>query len=228
MPKTTEKKPTAPGVGESKIFGGHHQRPKGEIDIMECHVDSVPVKELPPEHQAQIWYAITDEGIAERMIKLREAGKVGGPKVEITKSEYQGKVEEFGDFRKDHPFNQSVAPDPLKEAADKHVGPGFVPKFLSDAVVAKRGRRGFEPVIDHNGDPVKVGGMTLARIPVAEAERRRAIAHEKSERSIRQIKAEHIKEQEQILSDGGFRPNQVQVPDLDQGLLRESGSVDLE
>lgn len=48
------------------------------------------------------------------------------------------------------------------------IGTGDAVRFLSPAVIAARGKRGWEIVKDAKGDPVKVGEMVLGRMPKAE------------------------------------------------------------
>ena len=192
-------------------------------DLDQCHVDGVLVKDLPKARKAGIFFALTDEGLEERMAKLLAEGRLNtGPKVEITRSEFTGKVKQFGEFRAGHPEDQVEAPDPMRELVDKHVGPGLAPKFLSKAVINRKGKRGYEPVMDEDGHPVELGGMVLATIPKEVAEARTKAYQSRSDVQLGQVLKEHGEEQEKLISDAGLRPSEVQ-PDLDQGLLRESG-----
>jgi hypothetical protein len=76
-----------------------------------------------------------------------------------------------------------LAADPMEEVVSRYAEPGFAYGFLSDPATRVLGRRNYEVVKDERGDPVKLGTLTLGRIPerLKDARRRKQEA-ESSER----------------------------------------------
>jgi hypothetical protein len=79
---------------------------------------------------------------------------------------------------------------PMEEAVLKYGSPGMAPKFLSDRCVGVLGMRGYKAVIDERGDPVKVGTLIMAEIPLRMAEARRRHYAEESEEKVRDSQAQ--------------------------------------
>ncbi len=67
------------------------------------------------------------------------------------------------------------APEPLSEMLAPHIEPGFSYRYLSPRHLNKgRGKRGFEIVLDNEGNQVKCADMILARMPISTVEKRNA------------------------------------------------------
>lgn len=149
-----------------------------ESSILDCHVGGVLVRELPVEVQGKILYQQTDEGIAEANEGKQEA------RARVVTDEYRKSL----DHRRDRILEGQEpwqAPNAMKELAEKHVRPGFTPRFLSPAMIDKRGMRGWEPVLDENGNQVKARNMILAEMPKDAAERRNKHFRDKGKDALR-------------------------------------------
>jgi hypothetical protein len=85
--------------------------------------------------------------------------------------------------------------DPLEEAVSKERARAGVTKdndpmaykFLSDRVNSSLGTRGYQVVKGQNGDPVKVGTLTLAMQPRARVERRKKHYLDQSKEAVTSI-----------------------------------------
>jgi hypothetical protein len=79
--------------------------------------------------------------------------------------------------------------NPLDTVAKQHCRPGERPRFLSDTVVKEKGLRGWRPKIGPNGEPIKVGNLTLATMPEERAQKRDAYY-----RNLRESRAQMVQE----------------------------------
>lgn len=195
-------------VPESPIF---RNTERVEVQHPVLHVNGVPV---PPELAHAIPYANTDEGRAER--------PVADCVVSVVHDELSKKIQQRGDFKRSN-LEVWEAPDPMKELADRHVQPGFSPKFLSPARIARDGMRGFEAVRDERGDPVKLGNLVLGQMPVEVRDRRNLHYQKKHERLVESMNQQIQQEQERFERDElNIRPSGAsrREPD-DEGLQFE-------
>lgn len=94
-----------------------------------------------------------------------------------------------------------ATPDPLKECLDQNPHPGFKRRFLSDKAVERLGMRGFEVVNKSNGDPVKVGRLTLGEMPTELADRRNRHFREEGNSLIREMAESHADKQESLIRE---------------------------
>jgi hypothetical protein len=117
----------------------------------------------------------------------------------VTATEFGKSVEERGEFRAQH-LEVWEAPDPMKEIAEKHVGPGMRAKFLNPDRVARDGPRGFEVVKDENGDPVKLGRMVLGQMPEERAQARDRFYRKKGADRLQRITEEHEERQRELVA----------------------------
>ena len=167
-------------------------------------VGGVAVEEIAGGHL--IPYGNTDQGIEERMARPHATAQ-------LTRSEPPKSVVKGGSFDKNREARAASrlgtevfdAPDPLREVADAHVGPGMRAKFLSPGVVDRRGTRGFEIVRDANGDPIKVGAMILAQMPEKRAIARDRYFQDQGAAKLRAAKEEHQEQINQLERDAGVR-----------------------
>lgn len=159
-----------------------------EKSILDCHVGGVLVRDLPVEVQGRILYQQTDEGIAEA-----NEGKVAGA-ARVTEDGFTKTCQ----HRKDAIVNQGMqpweAPDPLREVADKHVRPGFKGRFLSPSTIDQRGMRGFEPVRDKDGNPVKVRNLILGEMPEEKARQRNEFYRDKGNNAVKEVERQYRQE----------------------------------
>jgi hypothetical protein len=58
-----------------------------------------------------------------------------------------------------------LAPSPMEETVERYREPGMAYGFMSDNASRTLGLRGYQPVMDERGDPVKLGTLTLGKIP---------------------------------------------------------------
>lgn len=120
-------------------------------------------KPIPEAFAHLIHYDVTDQGIAAK----QQNGKLKAtPGVSIGRDAWEKTLDRKADAEVWDGF------DPLKEAVDAVREPGMSYRFISDRVLNRRGRRGWEPANDQDGKAVKVAGMTLGKMPIERAERR--------------------------------------------------------
>jgi hypothetical protein len=117
-----------------------------------------------------------------------------------------------------------MAPDPLKELAEKHVAPGMRPKFLSPDTVRRRGTRGFEPVVDAKGNNVKFGEMVLAQIPEDVARKRQQTHQDRANNLAKQVVEEYREQTPRELRDESPRSRESRR-DSDEGLQSVRGNT---
>jgi hypothetical protein len=164
---------SAGGIGESKQFGAGDQFETPPA----AHVNGREVGLGPLDHL--LAGTLSDEAIAERE-KLPKA------RVQVLREPLDKAFEERRDFRE----NESepwMAPDPMGDIAKEHCPVGHKPRFLSDNTVTRRGMRGWKPVIGTDGQPVKVGNMTLASMPIERAEKRNEFYRRKGDEKLAEI-----------------------------------------
>lgn len=113
--------------------------------------------------------AYTDEGIARR----QEGKSVAAVRV-IRDGWYQALVENKDPFR-------------AAEKAYCADHPDRAVRFISDAIVERRGRRGWEPAEDRNGKEIKVGDVKMGWMPQGEKAARNAYMRSKSEGQTKRI-----------------------------------------
>lgn len=193
------------GVGQSKQFGtGPFE------DVERGHVDGRPVGSGSLDHLLASAY--TDEGLAEKDARPKA-------KSSVVRDAFDKVIQERRDFRveSNEPW---MAPDPMGQLVDEYCPEGHRPRFLSDAKVAKEGRRGWQPVISESGEPVKLGNMTLASMPIERAQKRNAFYAGKDAERIQHI---YDTQREQIHQSG------LRTVDTSQrgggGLQRTSGNT---
>ena len=180
---------------ESPIF----RSPAAERERSGLTVNGRPVEEMENGHL--IGREFTDQGIAERQAKPTAfTATVSDPwdKMLDARANARMGIESF------------EAPDPLREAVERYVRPGFRGRFVSDSVVASMGMRGYEPVLV-NGDPVKVGAMKLAEMPEEKVRRRNAFYQGKGAEKLRQTQEQHEEQIAKAAGEAGVRLPRARV-----------------
>jgi len=86
------------------------------------------------------------------------------------------------------------SPNAMVDLINQHIAPGMSGKFLSPGRVEKNGTRGFEPVKQPNGDPVKLRNMVLGQMPTEKVEKRNKFYREKSAAAAKVIKEQYMAE----------------------------------
>jgi hypothetical protein len=104
------------------------------------------------------------------------------------------------DQRLDQPWAEI---DPLKSAIDLVREPGMRYRALSKAVCDKRGQRGWETVVDKNGDQVKVGRLFLGQMPESVAEKRNAHYQKIGSEDLKNVEENFAIDQEKIIREMG-------------------------
>jgi len=159
---------------------------------------TVQGKPVPTHLEHAIPHRLTDEGIDEENAKPHKKGH----RVSV-RDGFARQIEAREAAAKDliEPWS---APDPIAEAVarDGDPRPDMTHKLLSDTVVKRRGMRGFEPCRDEQGELIKVGGMTLARMPKALAKRRNEHYREEGNAQLRESEALLQEQQEKLIADG--------------------------
>lgn len=173
-------------------------------------------KVVPDELYAMIPYENTDEGIAERLARPHAHASV-------TRDELSKRIERFGDSRLAmEPWEDA---NPMQQIIDEHLPEGHRPKFLSERVIRRQGKRGWQPVVGSNGDPVKLGELIFASMPEQKAAHRNKSYQAKGQAQIEQIHSEFQEKQEREFRDAGMRPEalRAQRDGLDSGLHSTRG-----
>lgn len=153
---TRKSKPFAPKEETAPVSGVAEAESLEEKVVLT--VDGVPI---PPEFAHAIPYAMTDQGIAER-----EANGKPRAMVSVVKDEWDQKLDRKAEAQPWDSF------DPLSEAVDGVREPGMAYRFISDRVVNRRGRRGWEIAEDKKGQKIVVAGQTLGKMPIERAAKR--------------------------------------------------------
>lgn len=156
---------SAGGIGESRIFADPNAI-DANAQLRECHIDGKLIRDYYTEDQISVLrWAWTDEGIAAANV-----GKLVGSGATVS-DPIQKQLQRKKDDVLSRGMETYEASDPMREVIDEHGRPGFRNRFLSDSTVKKRGMRGWQPVVK-DGEPVKLGGMVLAEMPVEKAVQR--------------------------------------------------------
>lgn len=160
-------------------------------------VNGFLVKDLDPAVQAGIFYAMTDQAIAEKQAAKEAArgDRAPLPKVEFIRGEFEnvlGRMEDDLDF---DPYKECLAP--LRAAR-----PDLDFRMLSPTACTKRGRRGWEPCVDEKGDQIKVGHMFAGAMPKEKAQARQRRYRKLAEEAVQHASEEYTEKQEKIIRDG--------------------------
>lgn len=232
----------AGGVGESKIFAAPDAAKQAELDrLLKCHMGGVLVSDLVDQGKIDatllgsvLNYWSTDEGREE----ANAAKLAPTPGVEVTRNapgrrgsslDPDKAVEQRRDAVRDvdgHAIEPWEAPDVRRDVAEKHTPEGHRARFLSPAVVDKLGTRGWQPVRDANGDPVRVGNMILASMPENKAQGRNRHYQERSRSALVAAHQSFEEQQHKVLRASGTSPSVLsrRAADGDIGLQRIPGN----
>lgn len=151
-----------------------------------------------PQPDPRLPHRYTDAGIAEHNEQLRAAGKLNeGPRVTMKADAWDRQLEARNDAC-DGKLNPWEAPDPLAETVALHAQPGMRYRFLSERVIKRRGMRHWEPVLDANGQMIKVGDVFLARMPEERAISRNNHYQRESSELVTAIQESHDEKVERI------------------------------
>lgn len=143
-----------------------------------CHVGGLPVSQLPPDLQARLTYAHTDEGIVERdreyAVKVAE-GRISTIDIE---SDAETERKRFGVMGER--LLEGASPEecgnPMQDLMSQHLKPGEVGRWMDPETVDILGPRGYIPVLDASGNKVTCGQSFLGKRSAeadAAAQRRR-------------------------------------------------------
>lgn len=229
-PTPKPKAPMSTGFGESKL----HVAPEGaftpqpdEIDILECHVAGIPVKDLPRDNQLRLLYQQTDEGQAwweanKKTLENRDSKTGAGPSGRgmkladgrVATDEEEKKVVRYRDELSTGFDEFRAAEDPFAEPMRLHTPRGHRGLFMSlkqcERLGTNRGGLKYEPVLVKNSttgnfERVVILGMFLASVPeeAALAQERYYEARNK-EKQI--TTTERVRQQaDQVMAEGGLR-----------------------
>lgn len=162
---------------------------------------AVPIQEDPsrwtingepvhPNMRHLIAYRHTDQWRAENPQLLQQE-----PLIQVTCDAQDKQFDRFADADAVQVWEGGVG-NPLDMVAKQHCGPDERPRFLADTVVKEKGLRGWRPKIGPNGEPIKVGNLTLASMPEERAQKRDAYY-----RRLREDKAKIVQESFQEQQD---------------------------
>lgn len=182
------------GFGESKIFAapeGSFPKAEGEIEILDCHVAGMSVRDLPRDSQLRILYQQTDEGIAwyeANRHKLENRDAPAGPQGrgmrvaglgEATDEEDKLLVKYRDELAADND-GLHLATDPFADVVAENVPPGFRGLMMSERQCKDKGMvRGvlkYEKLLKKDPatgrmEPVTIGGMFLGVVPEVTAQK---------------------------------------------------------
>lgn len=144
-----------------------------------------------PDHLAHaVPSALTDESIQERN---KRPQRVKGAAQVTADPDFQKKLQ-----RMEREVYMGVDPfaEVIEEQKQKYPDKSF--RFLSDRVVRKNGTRGWEREVDERGDPIQVGGMTLASMPKQLADLRNEKYRRLGAEQLAEARENQAEKQEQI------------------------------
>jgi hypothetical protein len=185
---------SAGGIGESRVF----RDPQAATpEIYSCHIDGRSIADLieagdllaPPP------YALTDEGIQERVDRIIAAGNASTGRISLTRDSEDKKVDAFEGTLKDN-VRFSGAIDPFAEVMKKYVPAGYTGVMLNDAAVKHLTTQGCDIFLDKDGNRVQVGDAYLGIKPIEQAQ-----AETKFYRNLQ-------RQQESASTDESFREQQ--------------------
>lgn len=162
-----------------------------------CHFNGTPVSELPAEFQAHLRYEVTDEGLALRDRQIEEARQAGLlSRVEFVESDAETEAKRFGQQREQLAKGASYdeADNPLNDRMKEHLKPGQRGRWLDPEVCDQLGMRGYQPVLDKNGNKVTCGQSFLGFIPEDLAQQREKNRDAKAAAKLAMVQGE-VKEQ---------------------------------
>jgi len=91
--------------------------------------------------------------------------------------------------------------DPMEATVAPYKEPGKAYKFLSPRVCDVLGTRGYEMVLDANGNQVKMGNMMLGSIPQRIADARQAKAQKESNERVKDMQDEYTQNVDRLKRD---------------------------
>jgi hypothetical protein len=184
--RAAEKAPTSTGIGESRVFCDP-DAPQQDDRLLNCHINGKLIRDLgftPLQLSAISWH-ITDEGI--------EANNEGKSEVRasVTRDPLSKSMEKRKDDVLDRGMETWEAENAMQQILDANPRPGFRRRFLADAVVNKRGLRGWQPVIK-DGQPVTLGGLKMAEMPIEKAEARNRAVRAAGNERLKQVQERYM------------------------------------
>ncbi len=182
--RRASEKITSTGFGESKIFCDPNAV-DANAQLRDCHIGGKRIGDIfSEEHILQLTWHHTDEGIAARNEGKSDIRVEVGNPLDKQRQRKKDDVLERG-------METWEATDPMREQVAAHVRPGFRSRYLSDNTVKNKGTRGWQPVIV-DGDPVKLGNMTLAEMPESKAVARNKHYQEIGNQRLKQNKEQYM------------------------------------
>lgn len=175
-------------------------------------VSGIAIEHIPGGHM--IGRGNTDQGIAEREARPH-AYTTAGP------DEFDKSIQERRDFRNTQD-EAWLAPDPMKELADKFVRKGFSGKFMSRSVTARNGLRGFEPIKD-NGKEITLGTMFLAEAPIDVVKKRNRKYQDVGKQQMAEVANRGREEQERLARNSGMSSRDA-AANAEDGLHESRGN----
>jgi hypothetical protein len=223
------RKPFEPKIGESDPTLEAKLKVAASIEEAESidapEVLTVNGHPVPVEFAHLIAREQTDQGIQEKAAQKAVNGK---PKATRGVSVGRGGFDKQLDRKADAEVWDGF--DPLTEAVDTVREPGMSYRFISNRVLNRRGRRGWEPANDAEGKPVVVAGMTLGKMPTERAERRNRHYQDLANDQLQNAGQQYELDQAKLIRDAkvkGMAPLRVgeRVNDNHQhpGMVTEAG-----
>ena len=172
-----------------------------EAPVMEQPIDmsarTVNGKPIPAGFEFAIPYENTDQGIAEANAKKAASGLLASARVEVGGEKFE---------KDNQAWEAWDGPDPIKEAIER-VGdrPDRSYRLLSPKKIERAGFRGWNPSEDSKGQRVTLGGMILAEMPKARAEKRNAHYRELGNEALRTVAEANIETLNKTIRDAGER-----------------------
>jgi len=203
-----DRKPVSAGIGDSKP----HVAPPGSFDENPTrHAGGRPVGTGALDYL--LASAHSDEQQAENDLK---------PKARTTmvRDAFEKQTyDKYADERV-NTYKPWMTSNPMQAMADQHTPTGHVPRFLGERKTQIDGLRGWQPVIGSNGDPVKLGSMTLASMPREEADERNKFFRDMDADKIRGMRDETSEQTSRLANAKGMR-----VASGEAGFKRSHGSI---
>ena len=192
-----EKAAVSNGIGESKVFGGTHERQlaDGERDWSLLTLNGMPI---PLDVQGHLPYYYTDQAVAERAARPQ-------PAVEFTRHEEDKKMfDKYEDGLRASVEPWEAGVDPLLEVKKANIEAGQRYRYLSATKIDRDGWRGWEPVKKVIGgieQVVKLGTMILGKMSEDRAVKRDKFFQGKAKEQMVNAQEQVAELRDRVISD---------------------------
>lgn len=166
----TKKKTTSATRAEASVLPASPTRESDQALVDQFNADgewTLNGKPVDRESANRPAWQHTDQA---RALKRLEGNYETGPRVAV-QSDFDRAIE-HGNAAATNDMEVWETPDPLREACALVPRPDMRRRLLDPVVIKRSGMRGWKPVVDVQGNQVKVGEGILAEMPISKADAR--------------------------------------------------------